>query len=160
MGWITLTLRKQTLLIEHNELELEDLELSRQLRRNSRFLNKETVKLNTQKQCELTTSGIKKEYDAICKDKRRNADTTSEEYKKWYQDYADAKQAWEDEKDRIKTEYEDKQAVLEEEATDMETDIQTIQTQVEARMESVAQEIDSIKEQISTDIQNTTIKLK
>ena len=162
MGWITLTLRKESLDIDANNLELRDLQLSRRLRLIQKNLRRDQSIFTRNKKNELAK--IKAEYDSV-KDRRPvgedgKIDTGSDEYATWQQDYAMAKEEYEAAKLEIENYYSDVNNELEEEATDRENEIKDQQTTVEAQLESNKTELETVKEQISKDIDQSKISLQ
>ena len=157
MGWITLSLRKLTLKAQINDLELQDIKLSRQLRTLHRHLSYDQSVFNNDKKAEL--SDAKKEYDELRKE-RQNYQVGTPEYDEWQKRFSDVKEDYEAEKLEINDYYDDILTELEEESTEEETRIQQEQAEIEAQLESSRQELEAINEQISNDIQNSKINLK
>ena len=144
MAWVTLSLRKMELIHQHNELELEDLKISReerQMARRYQLAQRQARNGNTQALADEKTS-FKSTVDEL---KQNKDNITNIEYQ---QAYNEAKEDHDEKVNQLKTETEDTVAELEEE-----------KVQIETQMEAVAAEMDAIKQQISTDIQNEAIQL-
>jgi len=161
MGWVTLTLRKEALDINGNNLEMRDLQLSRNMRVIQKNLSYEQSVFNKSKKTELAK--IKADYDKV-KDARPvgsdgKIDTQSEEYATWQQEYATAKEEYESAKLEIENYWTDQNNSAEEESTDRENEIKDEQTTVEAQLESNKTELEVVKEQISTDIDQSKLDL-
>ena len=154
MGWISLTLRRQSLQAAIQEHELRDIELSRQTRRVHRQLSYDQSICDADKTSELRA--IKESYIAI-RDQR--PDVSSDEYQEWSQEYANAKEDYEAQKLDINDYYDGINEELETEATDEETRLQDEQTTLEAQLEAMRAELDTVKEQISSDIDSSKISL-
>ncbi len=71
MAWITLSLRKQSLKAETNDLELQDLTLSREKRSIQRNLAYQKSILETEENAEIKTA--KNEYDKVKKERPMQA---------------------------------------------------------------------------------------
>ena len=155
MGWVTLTLRKLTLRAEVNSLELRDLQISREIRKNQRNLSYEQSVFNNSKKQELAAA--KADYLEI-RDQR--PDTSSDEYSEWQLDYSAAQEDYQAQKQDINDYYDDIMSELEEAATDEETRLQEEQTTLEAQLEAMRSELESVNEQISSDIDSSKLNLK
>lgn len=161
MGWITLADRTGFLEIEANNLELRDLQLSRERRLIQKNSSYQQSIFNKNKKNELAKA--KSAYEKV-KNERPvgddgKIDTSSDEYATWQQDYALAKETFEAAKLEIENFYSDKQSELEEETTDKENEIDDEKTDVESQLDSVKSEKETTKEQISTDISQTKLDL-
>lgn len=156
MGWITLTLRRDSLEINGNNLEMRDLQLSRRMRTIQKNLAHDQSVFSKNKKSELAK--IKATYDEV-KNKRTGLEYGSDEYNQWQTDYAAAKEEYEAQKLEIENYYTDMNNEAEEESTDKENEIKDEQVTVEAQLESNKTELETVKEQISTDIDQSKIDL-
>ncbi len=154
MGWISLTLRRQSLQSAIQEHELRDIELSRQTRRVHRQLSYDQSIYNADKTYELKVA--KEAYMAV---REQRPDVASSEYAQWAAEYADAKEDYEAQKMDINDYYDGIMEELETEATDEETRIQDEQTTLEAQLEAMRAELETVKEQIKSDIDSSKISL-
>lgn len=157
MGWVTLTLRKLTLRAEINNLELRDLQLSRELRRVHREKSYEQSVYNRAKKEELAAA--KSALDNIRNSKSSDWEYGSNEYKQWQEQYALAKEDYEGQKLDINNYYDDLQNEMEEETTDKETEIQDEQTEIEAQLQAMRAELETVNDQIGSDVKDQAIKL-
>ncbi len=155
MGWLTLQSRKQTLIAEIHDSELQCITLSRELRSRQRHTSYEQTILNNEKTQRLRE--IKSQYDAVKDERPESADMDSNEYKNWLKDYEDAKEDYEYEKLMINDEYDELLQELEEESTDKETEIQEQQATLEANLEAMRNELKALDDQISSDIESQTV---
>lgn len=155
MGWVTLTLRKQTLKAQINEMEFQDIQMSRQLRSVERHLAYDQSVFNADKTADLREA--KADYLAL-RDKRPK-DISSKEYDKWKQDYADAQEDYQARKQDIEDYYSDLCQDLETEATDEEARISDEQTSLEAQLKALQAELETVDEQIKSDIDSQKISL-
>jgi len=158
MGWVTLTLRRETLDIEGNNLEFRDTQLSRRLRNVQKNLSHDQSVFNKNKHAELAKA--KKPYEEVKARKGDNMEYGSDEYNQWYQELADAKEKYEAEKLDIENRYDDMNNEAEEESTDKENEIKDEQVNVESQLESNKSELEVVKQQISTDIDQSKLNLK
>ena len=156
MGWVSLNLRMQTCKQEKNRGELQDIQLSRAIRRIQRRLSFDQSIYNKAKTSELNEA--KKEMLEVREGRPETSD--QEAYMEWQQLYSDAKSDYEAQKNDINDYYDDILQELEEEATDEETAKQDEQTTLESQLEDISAEMESIKEQISADIQASQIQFK
>ena len=155
MGYPTLAARLNQLKAESNQLELRDLEISTEMKQNSRDSQLEVTKIENY--YSEQTSRLQEAYEA-----RKDELSASQSYMESseYQEALDeAAEQYQEEYNRLQTECEEECAMEEEEATTKETQLETQQTQVEAEMEAVSNEIEAVNDQISSDIERTTIKL-
>lgn len=163
MGWVTLALRKQELITAHNELEYQDLDISRRKRQMLRQYNNEASDLRMQERVALNNENAEYQEarEALKNAYHVGSDSQTQDEKTDYQNaLAELQQEHQVERSNMQTEWEDDITTVEQEAKDIETDYDCQQSEIEAEMESVAQELEAVKQQISTDIQNSTISLK
>ncbi|MBQ8848603.1 MAG: hypothetical protein IJ003_06630 [Candidatus Gastranaerophilales bacterium] len=157
MGWVSLSLRKQTLRAEINAKELRDIQLSREIRAIHRNLSYDQSVYNKDKKRELAAA--KEGYLELRANKpERSDDPNDTAYSDWYLEYQDAQADYQEAKVEINEYYDDIMAEIEEEASEREAQLQEEQTQLEAQLEAMRAEFDSVKEQISADIQSSTPK--
>ena len=90
MSWISLALRKQALKSQINELNYEDIQLSRKKRSVHRHLSRDKASYNADQKAEL--ADIKAVYMEI---RNQRPAVDSAEYAQWSADYADAKEDYE-----------------------------------------------------------------
>ena len=161
MGWVTLTVRKQSLKRQHNDYELQLLEISHSRRQLSRGKQSELSLMNYDKQTEIENlkdstgyNEYKEEYQQALKD--GDKESVSEAA----QAYSAAKADFDEQKEYVTQYYDNESEELESETTERENDLDEEQTQIEAIIESISQEIESVGQQISSDIQGSTIQLK
>lgn len=154
MGWVTLTLRKQTLKADINETQFQDIQLSRELRAVSRNLSYEKSVFNTKKSSEVESA---KETLNKIRDQRPSIE--SDEYKEWRQEYSDAREEYLAKKQDIEDYYDTVLEDLENDATDNENAKQDEQTQLEAQLEALQAELETVSEQIKSDIDADKISL-
>jgi len=153
MAWITLALRKQTLKAQVNELNYEDIQLSRKKRSVHRHLSYEQSIFNSQKKAELRDA--KEEYLEI-RDERPDVD--SEDYEEWKVEYAAAQEDYQSEKQDIEDYYDDLNEQTEQEAQDEEDFIDEQITRVETQRDAMNQELQAITDQVKTEIESSAIK--
>ena len=152
--WVTLSQRKTSVLAHHNDVSMQEIANSRTVRRTHRNSTYEQTLIKRNRAADLET--IKEPYDTIKGDR---PDVDSEEYNEWYQNYQDAREEYEYQKNQIMEEYDDMLAMLEEETNDKETELEEERAQLEAQMEALAAELEKINEQISADIERTAVNL-
>lgn len=153
MGWVSLLLRKQSLRQQINATQLEQMQLSRQLRSYQRESSYQTTIFNNDKADELRAA--KEPLDEM---RKNRPSVDSDEYKEWQQEYNDAKEDYEAQKVDINDYYDGIMNELEEESTDEETRIQTQQDELSATLEVLNAELQAVSEGISSDIQSTAVK--
>ncbi len=154
MGWVTLTLRKQTLKSSINTAEFQDIQLSRKLRATQRHLSYDQSIYNADKSQELKDA--KSAYTNI-KNQRPSVDST--EYEQWKVDYANAQEEYNAQKQDIEDYYDGIMSELEDEAATEENRVQEEQTSLEAQLQAMNAELETVSEQISSDIDAQKIKL-
>ena len=155
MSWVTMNLRTGTNKVQINNLELRDIQYSRELRSIHRELAFNKTRLNNEQKNK--EKELKEEYDAKRKER---PDVKSDEYNTWATEFAEIKEDYEANKLDNDEFYESYQADLEEEATAEENFIQTQQNELEAELQAVRQELEVTKEQVGADIQSSKIKLQ
>jgi len=154
MGWVSLSLRKQSLRQAINDTEMQDIALSRQLRSFQRQSSYDQTIFNNDKTQELRDA--KEPLDEMRKN-RLSVDDPN--YEEWREQYEEAKEDYEAEKLNINDYYDDIMNELEEESSDTESRIVNEQDQLQVQLEAMRQELESVSEAISSDIQSTAIKL-
>jgi hypothetical protein len=155
MGWVTLAARKQSLRLAMSNLQMRDLELSRQLRSMHRSSSYEQSIIKNNRAADLKQ--IKDAYDKVRNARPESMDDPG--YNDWYLEYQAAREDYEHQKMILSEEYDDKLKMLEEEVADKEADIQQEQTTVEAQLEAMKAEFDVVSEQISQEIEDSVIKI-
>lgn len=175
MGWVTLTLRKKELQRTHSDLQMEDLQISRQSRQMARQYNYEQTVVQNDQQDALSDrrqaykSDTTSIYDQISEKRKElnNGNLTDQEktdinnqIEELNKDVRQAQEDYNYETNEIKTMYEKDLEMIEEEANDIETMYENEKVQIEAQMEAVASELEAVKEAVSQEIQNSTISLK
>ena len=153
MGWVTLSLRKQTLRAEISSNTFESLQLSREKRQLQRHLNYEKSLFDHKKQGEL--SAAKAPVNA--KRDERPDDVNSDKYSTWKEQYNQIQDAYNSKKQDIEDYYDEISAQLEEEANEREQAIQEQMDELEVQRQDMQAEFDAIKDQIKTEIQNSAI---
>ena len=130
MGWVSLSLRKQTLRAEINAKELRDIQLSREIRAIHRNLSYDQSVYNKDKKRELAAA--KEGYMELRNERtENNYEYGSDEYNEWYLEYQEAQTDYQEAKVEINEYYDDIMAEIEEEASDREAQLQEEQTQLE-----------------------------
>ncbi len=155
MGWVTLQLRKLSLRTNINGLQLQDLNLSREINGISRHLSYETSLLNAKKAAALKKA---KEKLIAKNDERPSVDSAN--YSTWLAEYNELKSQYDSERVDISDAADDEQSTIEEESKDRQTAKEEEQNVVETQLDASNQELSSIADQISTEIQNTALKFK
>ena len=153
MGWISLSLRKQTLKAGIAQEQLRNLQISREIRSIQRQLSYSQSIYDLDKTNELNAA--KDDFNAVKAD--RPDDINSDAYQEWRQEYDEAKMEYEEAKVEINDYYGDIYNELEQEAQDRQTALEQEQATVEAQMEAMQAELEAVQEQISTEIQNSAI---
>ena len=153
MGWITLSLRKQSLKSQVTELNNETVQLSRQQRTVHRHLSYEESVFDTQKKSEL-----RKSKSAYMKIRNERPDIDSDEYEEWKVEYSAAQEDYQSEKQDIEDYYDDLKEQLEQESQDEEDQIQEQITRAETERDAMSAELQSLTDQIKTEIQDDAIK--
>ncbi len=153
MAWITLSLRKQTLKGQINELNNNDVQLSRQQRSVHRHLSYEESVFDTQKKNELRKA--KSSYNAI---RSQRPDVDSAEYEEWKVEYAAAQEDYQAQKQDIEDYYDELKTDLEQESQDEEDQIEEQITRTETQRDAMSAELQALTDQIKTEIQNSAIK--
>ena len=154
MGWVSLSLRKQTLKECISTEELRLLHISRQIRGAQRELSYEKSVFTRDKNEELKFAS--QEYDELRED-RPSLD--SSRYDDWKEKYDDARIEYEREKVEINEYYDQQMSDLEQEAQDMQSQLEDEQTQIEAQKKAMEAELQTVSEAIQQEIQNSAIKL-
>ncbi len=154
MGWVSLTLRKQSLQLAISDAEFRDIELSRKLRKCHRNLAYEQSVYNADKTRELNDA--RATYTAM---RNSRPSVKSEGYAEWQNAYSDAKEDYEQQRNDIEDYYDGILEELERDATDEEDAINQERTTLEAQLEAMRTELEAVGEQISQDIQNGKLKL-
>lgn len=172
MGWITLTLRKQTLRAAINNKELQDLEISHQRRALSRQKNYENSILSNQQESELEMAkqstgyqDARDKYQELLASSSDYSDRDSTEYAEYKEalseaanEYSLAKSEYDEQRTNIENYYDNEKQELEEESTRKENIFDDEQTQIETQLEAMRQELESVSQQISTDIESSAVK--
>jgi len=153
MGWITLALRKQALKSQVNELNYEDIQLSRKKRAVHRHLSYQKSAYNSDKKAEL--AAIKEPYLEM---RNSRPEVSSAEYNEWSEEYSAAKEDYQFQKDDIETYYNDLNEEIEAEAQDEEDFIDEEITRVEAQRDAMNQELNTLSDAIKTQIEQDGIK--
>ncbi len=166
MGWISLSLRKQTLKQGISIDDLRTLQISREHRGISRELSHQKSILSINKARELRD--VKSVFDAIKAERPNRADYDfedsddkeqySQDYADWQQEYENAKMEYEAQNVDINSYYDNEMSEIETEAQDRQTDLEDEKTVIEADRAALQAELDAISEQISTEIKNSAIK--
>lgn len=154
MSWISLALRKQALKAQINELNYEDIQLSRKKRSVHRHLSRDKAASNADMKSEL--SAIKSEYLEVRNS--RPEDIKSDEYQEWAVKYNEAKEDYESRKADIQDYYDDYNEEIEAEAQDEEDYIDDEITRVEAQRDAMNSELQSITDSIKSQIESDAIK--
>ena len=152
MGWVTLTLRKRELKVEHARYQLRDLQISREKRQLAREKSLNQSIFKADQQAEL--SAIRSEYQATRNNLTANGITAEASAQ-----LSNAQFDYQSQVDAIKTFYEGECEILEQEAADREAELDEEQVTVEAQMEAISQEMQAVSDAISSQIQSSTIKL-
>ncbi len=155
MGWVALSLRKQTLKAGIAEEQLRLLQISREIRSIQRELSAEKSIYQIDKDEELRDA--REEFNEV---KQARVSTDDPGYSDWRMDYDIAQQEYQEQKLDINEYYDDIFNELEEEAQDRQTDLEDEQASVEAQMQAMQAELESVSEQISTDIKSSAIKFQ
>ncbi len=155
MGWVALSLRKQTLKAGIAEEQLRLLQLSREVRSVQRELSTEKSIYQIDKDEELRDA--REEFNKV---KEARVSTDDPGYGDWRNEYDIAQQEYQEQKLDINEYYDDIFTELEEEAQDKQTALEDEQASVEAQMQAMQAELESVSEQISTDIKNSAIKFQ
>ena len=157
MGWVTLTMRKKTLKVQHNNYELELLQISSQRRALARGKRAQLAALKAQQTAEINSLAgydqAKENYQEQLESKDKDNIATAQFA------YQEAKAEYEQQKAQIQAFYEDEKEDLEAETTEQENELDEEQTELESIIESISQELQAVSQQISQDIQSSTIKL-
>ena len=153
MGWISLALRKQALKSQINELNYEDIQLSRKKRAVHRKLSAEQASYNADKRAEL--KDIKEVYLKV---RGARPDPKSEEYQDWYYEYQCAQEDYQSQKQDIEEYYDDLNEEAETEAQDEEDAIDDEVTRVEAQRDAMNAELQALTDSIKTQIEASAIK--
>ncbi len=154
MGWVTLTLRKQTLKACISDSQFRDIQLSRETRSIERHLAYDKSCYNSEKQRELADA--KSAYMDI-RNKRPSID--SEEYQQWKVEYAEAQEDYQAKKQDIQDYYDDLMEEIELEAKEEQDRIEDEKTTLEAELQAMQSELEAVSEQIKTDIDSSKITL-
>ncbi len=154
MAGITLTLRESNVRTDKNNCEVYDTQLSRDIRANQRRLSYEQSIFNADKSQEL--KDVKAAYTDI---KNQRPSVSSAEYEQWKVDYANAQEAYNEQKQDIEDYYDGIMSELEDEAAMYENWSQEQQTANEAQMQALDSEIQVVDENASSHFQNDAIKL-
>ena len=170
MGWVTLSLRKQTLQADINELNFQDIQLSRKIRGVQRHLSYETSVFDSEKSARLKEA--RADYDEIKKGRPsrsdyqdQNGELTDEQkekyneaYEDWKTDYNEAREEYLAEKEEIEDEYDDMKEMLEEEAKNQEDAYNDQKTQVETQRDAENAELQALTDEIKSEIESSAIK--
>ncbi len=153
MGWITLSLRKQTLKAQISELNTEAIQLSRKQRSVHRHLSYEESVFDAQKKNELRQA--KATYMQM-----RNArpDVDSASYEAWKTAYAEAQEDYQAQKQDIEDYYDEIKEEIEADSQDEEDAIEEEITRTETQRDAMTAELQALTDQIKTEIQSTAIK--
>ena len=154
MGWVTLSLRKQTLQAEINELNFQDIQLSRSIRAVHRHLAYETSIFESEKSAQLKDA--KAEYNKAKAGRPKVSDT--EAYEEWKVDYEEAKEKYLEDKELIEDYYDDIKTELEEEAKNKEDEYNDEKTEVETQRDAMNAELQAITDEIKSEIESSAIK--
>ena len=160
MGWVTLSLRKQTLRAEINASQMQSLQLSREKRQLQRHLSYEKSIFDHQKQDKLNAAKAQYKIDDLRKERsdfNPKDEGYSTEYADWQSRYSIAQDAYGAQKQQIEDYYDDIAQELEEEANEREQRIQEQLDELEVQRQDMQAEFDAIKDQIKTEIQNSAI---
>ena len=153
MGWITLSLRKQTLKAQISELNTEDIQLSRKQRSVHRHLSYEESVFDAQKKNEL-----RKAKSTYMQMRNLRPDVDSEEYDEWKTAYADAQEDYQAQKQDIEDYYDELKEDIESDSQDEEDAIEEEITRTETQRDAVTAELQALTDQIKTEIQSNAIK--
>ncbi len=175
MGWVTLSLRKKELQRTHSDLQVQDLQLSREQRALARNKMYENTLIQNRKASETDdlrssqrrdTASI---YDEIKnkRDQKKGLDPNSQQAL----DLQDEIDELNEQRRAIQEDstaaindaasyYDNEFAMLEQESADREAMIEDQKVAVETEMEAVAAELQAVKEAVSQEIQNSVISLK
>ena len=177
MGWVTLSLRTMELQRTHSDLQMQDLNISREQRQMARQYQTEQLMVQNEQKNEVGDLQVAYRNDRNAKydylkdlrvdlaDNQKNGDTdavaeinslieqTNQELRELQTDY-------QENSDSVKTMYEDDLAMIEQEANDIEVMYENEKVQIETQMEAVAAELQAVKDATSQEIQNGVIKLK
>ena len=156
MGWVTLNGRTLTLRTDINQMELQDIALSREIRGIQRNLSYQQSVYNKEKKRDLANA--KREMNQVREAKPEDAKYGSNAYNEWNTTYQEKRSEFEEQKVEIEDYYDGLLEEIEQEATDRETEKQEEQTVLEANLEAQRAELDVVKEQVSSDIDSSTIK--
>ena len=154
MAWIALALRKQSLKAQINELNYEDIQLSRKKRAVHRHLSRSKAEYNADKKAELRD--IKSEY---LETRNKRPEVSSDDYNQWASDYAVVKEDYESRKADIEDYYDDLNEDIEAEAQEEEDYIDEEITRVEAQRDAMNAELNTLNDSIKTYIESDAIKL-
>lgn len=169
MGWVTLTLRKQTLRAQMNSYEFQDLTLSMQRRSLERQKSYDLSSLKVQQASLFAPvkdeyQKAKDEYQDYLRNKYSSdeddssSSSSNNELNLMQMDYQAAKEKYEEDKAAIEDYIDTIKEEVEAEATDKETKLDEEQTEIESILQSVQKEMESVDQQIGTDVQNSAIK--
>ena len=167
MGWVTLTLRKKELKVEHSYYQLRALQISREKRALARQKQLSSTEINNQQSQELAS--IKESIYNAAYDDYYNTTEANKQAAEANGETVDNSEAqtelnraimeYQTQADAIKSMYESELAMVEEEANDQETQLDVEQVDAETQMEAISEEMSAVSDAISTEIQNSTIKL-
>lgn len=153
MGWVALSLRKQSIKAAIADDELRLLQISRNIRSIQRHSGYDQSVFNSQKTQELNDA--KEAYDEV-RDRRPSVD--SDDYAEWKEEFAEAKEDYEAQKVDINDYYDGISEELEQDAQEQQTALEDEQTQVETELQALQAELESVSEAISNDIKSSAIK--
>ena len=175
MGWVTLSLRTMELQRTHSDLQMQDLNISREQRQMARQYQTEQLMVQNEQKNEVGDLQVayrndrSAKYDYL-KDLRTDLsdDSLSESEKaeinslieQTNQELRELQTDYQENSDSVKTMYEDELAMIEQEANDIEVMYENEKVQIETQMEAVAAELQAVKDATSQEIQNGVIKLK
>ena len=171
MGWVTLSLRKQTLQADINELNFQDIQLSRKIRGVQRHLSYETSVFDSEKSASLKEA--RTDYDSAKKGRPSRSEYTAENYNgdedaakeaynqaydEWKANYDEARENYLADKEEIEDEYDDMKEMLEEEAKNQEDAYNDQKTQVETQRDAENAELQALTDEIKSEIESSAIK--
>lgn len=158
MGWVSLTLRKESIRESIQNGQLDDINLSRKIRQNSRQLSLDQTLAQNEMQRQINAAKDESGYQELQK-QRKDMSVSDPDYENWSKEFSNAQEDFQELKTNIQAEFDIILQNLEEEATDKEQRMSDEQTILEANLEAWNQELQAVSEAISSNIESSKIKL-
>ncbi|MBQ2983252.1 MAG: hypothetical protein IJD57_00440 [Candidatus Gastranaerophilales bacterium] len=158
MGWVTLTLRKESLRQSIHDGQSDDTRMSRTIRANSRQLSlDQTLKQN---ELQRLIKDAKEDTGYLALEEERKSMSVSDPgYEQWSEEFKQAQEDFQEAKVNLQDEYDIILQNLEEEATDREQRMSDQQVILEANLQAWNAELEAVNEAISSEIEAQKIKL-